>query len=110
MTDEERQSIKQFEAKVRRLIADYIMLQNENNELRQTLATCESNLATSKENLAQLQKDYDNLKLAKMISISDNEKKEAKQKITKMVRDINKCISILSSGKDEVPDDANEHI
>ena len=48
--------------------------------------------------LSQSKNDYNNLKLAKMIEISDADIKASKTKITRMVREINKCISILSTG------------
>lgn len=51
-----------------------------------------------KTELAQSKNDYNNLKLAKMIEISDTDIKESKMKISRLVREINKCISILSTG------------
>ena len=35
-----------------------------------------------------------------MIEITDSDIKESKMKIAKLVREINKCISILSSGEE----------
>ena len=50
-----------------------------------------------KAELAQNKNDYNNLKLAKMIEISDADIKESKMKISRLVREINKCINILST-------------
>ena len=50
-----------------------------------------------KAELAQNKIDYNNLKLAKMIEISDADIKESKMKISRLVREINKCINILST-------------
>jgi hypothetical protein len=47
--------------------------------------------------IGQCKKDYSNLKLAKMIEVSDSEMKNAKQRLSKLVRDVNKCIGLLST-------------
>ena len=54
-------------------------------------------IARLKAELRQSQSDYSNLKLAKMIEISDSELKGAKQRISKLVREVNKCIGLLST-------------
>ena len=97
MTTEERQSMKQFEAKVRQLIAQFRVLKQENTDLYAELEGKEEEIKTLKADLAQSKNDYNNLKLAKMIEISDADVKESKMKITRLVREINKCINMLSS-------------
>lgn len=98
MTAEERQSMKKFEAKVRQLIARFRVLQQENTDLYTELEGKEEEIKTLKAALSQSKNDYNNLKLAKMIEISDADIKVSKLKITRMVREINKCINILSTG------------
>ena len=97
MTEEERQSMKKFEAKVRQVIAQMRVLQKENADLYEELESKDEELKTLKAELAQSKNDYNNLKLAKMIEISDADIKESKLKISHLVREINKCINILSS-------------
>jgi len=108
MTEEERLSIKRFEARVRTLIAEFSALKQENEKLTETIKDKDATIADLNNQLVQSKNDYDNLKLAKMISISDNDKKAAKQTITKLVRDVNKCISMLSSDYSE--ENSNEEI
>lgn len=98
MTAEERQSMKKFEAKVRQVIAQFRVLKQENADLYAELEGKDEEIKQLKADLAQSQRDYNNLKLAKMIEISDADIKASKTKITRMVREINKCISILSTG------------
>ena len=105
MTTEERQSMKQFEAKVRQLIAQFRVLKQENADLYAELEGKEEEIKTLKADLAQSKNDYNNLKLAKMIEISDADVKESKMKITRLVREINKCINMLSS---DTPVDGND--
>ena len=97
MTSEERQSMKQFEAKVRQLVAQFRVLKQENADLYAELEGKEEEIKTLKADLAQSKNDYNNLKLAKMIEVSDADVKESKMKITRLVREINKCINMLSS-------------
>ena len=97
MTEEERQSMKRFEAKVRQAIAQMRVLQQENADLYEELESKDEELKTLKAQLAQSKNDYNNLKLAKMIEVSDADLKESKLKISHLVREVNKCINILSS-------------
>ena len=97
MTEEERQSMKRFEAKVRQVIAKMRVLQQENTDLYEELESKDEELKALKAELAQSKSDYNNLNLAKMIEVSDADIKESKLKISHLVREINKCINILSS-------------
>jgi predicted RNase H-like nuclease (RuvC/YqgF family) len=108
MTEEERQSMKNFEAKVRQVIAQFRVLKQENAELYAELEGKDEEIKKLQAELAQSKDDYNNLKLAKMIEISDTDIKESKMKITKLVREINKCINILSTGTEGDGSDINE--
>lgn len=98
MTSEERQSMKQFEAKVRQVLAQFRVLKQENADLYSELEKKESEISELKEQKQQILSDYNNLKLAKMVQVSDSDIKESKQRITNLVREVNKCINILASG------------
>lgn len=100
MTSEERQSMKKFEAKIRNVLAQFRVLKQENSDLYTELENKNEEIKQLKAQLAQSQNEYNNLKLAKMIEISDSDIKESKTKISKLVREINKCINILSSSED----------
>jgi len=50
--------------------------------------------------LEQMQNDYDSLKMAKMIEITDGDLAGAKERLSKLIRDVNKCIAILSDEKE----------
>ena len=108
MTAEERQSMKNFEAKVRQVIAQIRVLKQENADLYAELEGKDEDIKKLQAELAQSKDDYNNLKLAKMIEISDTDIKESKMKITKLVREINKCINILSTGTEGDGSDITE--
>ena len=101
MTAEERQSMKNFEAKVRQAIAQFRVLKQENADLYAELENKDEEIRKLKASLAQSQNDYNNLKLAKKIEVSDADIKESKMKISRLVREINKCINILSASSEE---------
>ena len=93
--------MKSIEAKVRQVIAQYRVLKQENADLYTELESKEEEIKKLKAEVTQSKNDYNNLKLAKMIEISDADIKESKMKITRLVREINKCISMLSSETEE---------
>ncbi|MBR3531797.1 MAG: hypothetical protein IKN83_10565 [Bacteroidaceae bacterium] len=97
MTDEEKRQLKNFDGKVRQLLQNYRVMQKENADLYIEMDRKDEEIARLKAELRQSQSDYSNLKLAKMIEISDSELKGAKQRISKLVREINKCIGLLST-------------
>ena len=97
MTDNEKRQMKEFEAKVRRLLSLYKDLKKENADLYTDLERKEIDIERLQSELRQSQSDYKNLKLAKMIQISDDEHHDAKMRITRLVREVNKCINQLST-------------
>ena len=97
MTDEEKRQLKNFDGKVRLLLQNYRVMQKENSDLYTEIERKDEEIARLKAELRQSQSDYSNLKLANMIEISDSELKGAKQRISRLVREINKCIGLLST-------------
>ena len=97
MTDEEKRQLKIFDGKIRQLISNYQVMKKEIGDLYIEVDRKDEEIARLKAELHQSQSDYSNLKLAKMIEISDSELKGAKQRISKLVREVNKCIGLLST-------------
>ena len=46
--------------------------------------------------LRQEQENYRTLKMAKMLEVTDGDMEVAKKRVTKLIRDVNKCITLLS--------------
>ena len=46
--------------------------------------------------LTQADSDYASLKMAKMLEITDGDLEGAKARVNKLIREVNKCIAILS--------------
>lgn len=96
MTSEEK-ALSLFETRVRELLIRYNVQNKENGNLR---AELEQKNATIKQMTAELEKSesaYNRLMMAKMIEISDGDMESAKSKLSKLIRDVSKCIAILKN-------------
>lgn len=101
MTDEERKIIKNFEARVRSLILQYQDMQKEVSALNATIAEKNDEIRRLHVEVSQCKDDYIHLKTARMIEVTDSDVKEAKARITRLVREVNRCIGLLSSEQAE---------
>ncbi len=97
MTENEKRQMKSFEAKARQILSLYQVMKRENADLYAEIERKEEEIERLNSDLRQCQSDYANLKIAKMIEISDSELKNARQRISRLVREVNKCIGILST-------------
>ncbi|MEI8112789.1 MAG: hypothetical protein WCI54_04130 [Bacteroidia bacterium] len=96
MTDQEKNLLVDFKAKVKQIIAKNEALKQEKNQLDGKIGDLEKTISQIHQENSLLQKKYDNLKLAKMLLASDDENKDAKNRIQKIVREIDKCIALLN--------------
>jgi ribosomal protein L29 len=78
------------------LILQYKELKKKNNELIATVETREKRIRELEESLKEAKDDFKNLKLARMIEVSDGDIEESRKRIAKLIRDVNKCITLLS--------------
>lgn len=98
MTANER-TLSTFETRLRQMILRFQELKKENQELYATIQNDEKTMAELRQKLEQKQYDYDSLKMAKMIEITDGNLDDAKERLSKLIRDVNKCIAVLSDEK-----------
>ena len=52
-----------------------------------------------KENLSRSEQNYNRLKMARMVEITDGDLQGAKDRLSKLIREVNKCIAVLSGEK-----------
>ncbi len=95
MTANEK-TLATFETRLRQMILRFQQLKKENEDLYGVVKKGEQELAQLREKLEQQQNDYNSLKMAKMIEITDGDLSGAKERLSKLIRDVNKCIAILS--------------
>ena len=95
MTANEK-TLATFETRVRQMLLRFQELKKENADLCSMLKNSEKDIAGLRAQLEQKQNDYDSLKMAKMIEITDGNLADAKDRLSKLIRDVNKCIAVLS--------------
>ena len=95
MTANEK-NLATFETRLRQLLLRFQELKKENGEVYAMLEANKKTVKELQEKINQQQADYDSLKMAKMIEITDGNLDGAKERLSKLIRDVNKCISILS--------------
>lgn len=71
-------------------------LQEENAKMRHALLSKEESHSQLEASMGELSNKYNNLKLAQGISMSEEERRNAKLRYTKLVREIDKCIALLN--------------
>ena len=87
--------VVRFETRTRQLLMQYKQLQQENAALLQKLGKREVEILTLQIENEDLKNQYQRLKTAKYIDLADDDKKQIRGRISKMVRDIDKCIALL---------------
>jgi predicted nuclease with TOPRIM domain len=95
MTSNE-QTIATFQTRVRDLLHRFQELKKENADLYAMVEKNEQDMKQLQAKLAQADEDYNALKMAKMMEITDGDLESAKARVAKLIRDVNKCIAILS--------------
>ena len=96
MTEEEKKLLSTFEARLRHLIYLHDELKRENNGLRELLKEQKEENAKILEEYKGLKADYTNLKTATAISLNGSDVKETKLRLSKLVREVDKCIALLN--------------
>ena len=84
MTEEDKNLLNSFEGKLRHVLFLYDEEKKENAILKQPIVDKDSETR------------YANLKMARMISVNDNEIRDTKQRLTRLVREVDKCIALLN--------------
>jgi predicted RNase H-like nuclease (RuvC/YqgF family) len=98
MTESEK-TIATFQTRVRDLISHFQALKKENSELYDMIEKDEHDIQELKAQLEQKDRDYIALKTARMIEVTDSDLQESKTRLAKLIRDVDKCIAILSDEK-----------
>ena len=92
----DEKTIALFTTRVRQLILEYNKIKNENDRLRAMMDERDSALEKMEGQLAQVRSDYESLKIARMVEITNGDLESAQKKISKLIRDVNKCITLVS--------------
>ena len=94
MTQSE-QNLVTFETRVRQMLLRFQELKKENEELCAMVEKQEQSIKSLRELTAQQERDYNSLKMARMLEITDGDLQGAKDRLAKLIREVNKCITML---------------
>ena len=94
--DAKEKTLATFSARVRQLLFQYRELKKENNELYAMVDERDKKIKLLESQVAQKQAEYNSLKTAKMLEITDGDLDGAKKQVAKLIREVNKCITLLS--------------
>lgn len=97
--DSNEKVITNFETRVRQLILRFQDLKKENQELYAMVEKAEQEVKNLQAKLTQKENDYNALKMAKMMTITDGDLESAKARVQKLIREVNKCITLISDEK-----------
>ena len=92
-------TIVDFQTKVRALILQFQNLKKENEELYVMLEKNEDDVRHLRQQLQDKQREFDAFKAAKMLEVADGDIQSARERLAKLIRDVNKCIAVLSEQK-----------
>lgn len=96
MTEEQRQLLKGLQGNIEQLKALYEEEKSKNQVLESELEREKKELMFAHKNLLDLQAKYDNLITKGLLSVTEDERQKAKHRLTKMVREIDKCLALLN--------------
>ncbi len=94
--DAKTENLNVFTTRVRQLMLSYKALKDENDALKSQVQKREEEIAGLKELASRLQRDYDLLKVARMMQITDGDIEEARRRINKLIKNVNRSITLLN--------------
>ena len=94
MTADEEKIIRNLQTQTRQLILRYQQVKKENEDLLAQFVRKDDELKEAQQNYRRLSAEYANLKMAKMLEVGDGDIALAKQRMAKLVRDVDKCIAL----------------
>ena len=89
-------TLADFQTRVRQMILQFQELKKENMQLQQQIGEQATEIEELKAKVTQADNDYNSLKMARMLEITDGNLDEAKERLARMIRQVNRCIAILS--------------
>ena len=87
--------IKRVNDKLQLLLKQYVVLQKENEKLKNTAKKLEEEKENNSQHIEQLQQQVTILKTAAG-QLNEADKKDFERKITQYIKEVDKCITLLS--------------
>ena len=99
MLSSNEQKLTTFETRVRQMLLHYQELKKENSELYDMLMQHEQQVAELKAQVQALTDDLERLRMARMLTITDGGLEQAKDRMTALIKEVNKCITLLKDAR-----------
>ena len=96
MTEEDKNLVNSFEGKLRHFMFLYDELKQENADLKHLLTQKDEEIKHLELSQKDLEARYTDLKMARTLSLYDKDIKDTKQRLTSLVREIDRCIALLN--------------
>lgn len=97
MTEEDKKLLNTFDTKLRHFIYLHDKLEKENAALKAELEQKEKELTLLQENLQTSELRYTTLQRARIISLHDKDIEDTKKRLSKLVREVDKCIALIKT-------------
>ena len=95
MTEDRAKLLVNLEVRVKQVLLLCDKLKHEKKQLEDELVTKQEEVTSMKSEMKILSKKYDNLKIARTITAASVDVSTAKKKLSELVREVDKCISLL---------------
>lgn len=89
-------TFEQLQIRIRQVVELYKKERIENEQLKKKSIELEERLKLDDNRLIDLEDKYSKLKISKALIASSNDVHDAKLKVNRMVREIDKCIALLN--------------
>lgn len=96
MTEDHKRLLAVFEVRVRDLMEVCDKQNRKINELKQMLVEKEAELQQAVKTIEELNTKCDNMLTARVVSLNEREMKSAKMRLSKLVREVDRCIALLN--------------
>lgn len=96
MTEEDRLLLTELKANIQQVFKEYNNLETEKNLMEEKMLALKKEVEILEQEKSELGRKNEQLKIATHILSGVDENREAKQKINKLVREIDKCIALLN--------------
>ena len=96
MTDNQEKLLAEFEVRIHDLMTYCNRFKEENQKLRSDLEEKDLKCSSLTQEVAALKLKCDNLLTAQVVSFDEKERKNARNRLSKMVREVDKCIALLN--------------
>ncbi len=97
MTAKEHELMELLATRVRQLVEQDKGLREQCRDLEASVAERDRQITDLQAQVKAVKAQYDNLKVARTLELSDSDTRNARQRLNHLVRDVDKCIALLKA-------------